>query len=278
MIKEFWQERKEEKRKQKELKKQNKKNPKTREEKAYKIFGVFFTLFLIFGSIFSTCRCEGSFDNYSWDSIVGITDEIKSYLTLRPNKDSLVKNEEVNAIDWSICQDKLSQSGINVVVDNKIVPEKLVSGENLIERNLTLNSVEMACLISKIIETTSLKDKINLIDIDIYEEDNRTYARALFDVQLASIIISDSLPNIYITTISKLEILANQLYCMNSKFTVNELGEEENEKVLEVINDSSIIGIESYTSKLLADKINEFALCINANININDCKITFTKK
>ena len=54
MIKDFWQERKDEKKRQKQLKKQNKKLPKTREQKAYKIFGVCFVLFLIFGSIFYT--------------------------------------------------------------------------------------------------------------------------------------------------------------------------------------------------------------------------------
>ena len=56
MIKEFWQERKENRQKQKELKKQKRKLPKTKEQRSYKIFGVCFTLFLIFGSIFYACR------------------------------------------------------------------------------------------------------------------------------------------------------------------------------------------------------------------------------
>ena len=44
MIKEFWNERRQEKKRLKAERKANRKNPKTKEQIAYKIFGVFFAL------------------------------------------------------------------------------------------------------------------------------------------------------------------------------------------------------------------------------------------
>lgn len=277
MIREFWQERREEKRKQKELKKQNKKLPKSREERAYKIFGVFFVLFLIFGSIFSTCSCNGGgLDGYSWDKIIGITDEIKANLTVPVNKDDLIQKEEINAIDWSICQDKLNDVGLNIILNNKINSELLLAEDLKISSELVLNDIELGCLIENLIDITSLKDSINLIELNLYEENSRTFIRGLFNVELSAIVISDSLPSVFVTTISKLEVLDEKLFVMNSELQINKLSDSANEDALDVLNKSSLVGLETYTSNLLDQKIKEFATCIKANVSIEDCKIKFT--
>ena len=118
MIKEFWQERKEEKKKLKQLKKENKKLPKTKEQKAYKIFGFLFVIFIICGSISFACRGSGQNVDYTWESVVGITDEMKTALTSKFDKAKLL-TDPIDAIDWGSTKEALTQAGLgDIIVDN----------------------------------------------------------------------------------------------------------------------------------------------------------------
>ena len=96
MIKDFWKDRKEEKKRLKELKNQNKKLPATREQRAYKIFGVCFAFFLIFGCIFKACSGSSDTSGFSWESIIGITDEMKDKLEAPVSKKDLLFDKQID--------------------------------------------------------------------------------------------------------------------------------------------------------------------------------------
>ena len=185
MIKEFWQERKEEKRKQKELKKQNKKLPQSKEQRAYKVFGVLFALFLIFGSLFYTCRGIGDVDEYSWDQLIGITDEMKEKLSSRVDKSALIENKELSIIDWSDCKDLMELHNLNVITNDNIDIEILNKKDNILTSEMSLKKNLLGTLVSNMIEQGLNKNKIDLIELTIFQDGNQPMLRTLFNVNLS---------------------------------------------------------------------------------------------
>ena len=228
MIRDFWQERKDEKKRQKQLKKQNKKLPKTREQKAYKIFGVCFALFLIFGSMFYTCRGLGDVDSYSWDSLIGLSADMKSKLSTSVDRTDLIMTKQLDAIDWSNCRDALNSAGVGGVI---------------------------------------LSDEINL---EILTDKSVTLTSTLTLDSRTAVVIGNNLPFIYVTTTSVVNILNNDMYCMNSEFRINNFSEEDNEEVLAVIDDNALVDIGFYTNELIARQINTFSEGVNAIVRIKD--------
>lgn len=276
MIKEFWQEKKEEKRKQKEYKKQNKKIPKTKEQKAYKVFGVFFVLFLIFGSFFYTCRDVGDIDNYTWDSIVGITEETKTLLKTPVEKKDLIFNEEINNTHWLSVQNKFDNAGFEIVINNQLSPELIAEAKLITE--FGLNCSEFGSLSNKLIAMNLYEGDVKIIDTLIYIENEEVVIKNLFILNLSTVVMSGSLPTVYVTTMSTLEVLDYKLHMLNTEFQINKFSEEDNQKVLDVIKNSSILGLEFYTTKHVTSIVNSFASDIDAEIRLDNNEIKFVPK
>ena len=275
MIREFWQERKEEKKRQKELKKQNKKNPKTKEQKAYKIFGVFFALFLIFGSIFYSCRGGSNSDGYSWDSLIGITDEIKTKLKTSVSKETLITDEQINAIHWNTCMEKLTASGLDVVTEDRLDAEKLLSFSQAPDIPLQLESDTLGALLVQMLSIFNSSQDLTLIETVLYTSGEELRLKTLMYINLTSVTIAEKLPNVYLTTDSRVEILDNNLYLLDNNFQINNLNEEDNEEVLEVIEENSLLGLEYYTTKVIENNINNFGIYINCHVEISSTKIKY---
>ena len=269
MIKEFWQERAEQKRKEKELRKQNRKLPKTKEQRAYKVFGLLFALFLIFGSIFYACSGFGDIDNYSWDKLIGITDEIKVSLSTEIKKSDLITNKELNDTDWQVCKEILITKGLgNLIVEDSID----------LSNKITLNYVNTGALASHLLELGSNGADIDLVELIIYQDGIQPMLKTLMYVDLSATVISSTLPYVFMTSVSRLEILDNKLYCLDTTIKINNLDEEKNAEVLEVLEKNAWLGLECYTNDLIVSHLNDFAEYIHAKCEIKGIDIQIIPK
>ena len=271
MIKDFWQERRDEKKRLKQQKKQNKKLPKTKEQRAYKIFGVCFALFLIFGSLFYTCRGIDDADNYSWDSLLGISEEMKDKLSATVNRADLITTKQLDVVDWSNCKDLLIDAGVEGVIlldkiDSDILSEKSVS----LMSTLSLDSRTLGALSKKMIEISLYSDCVELIETTLTYENNTLKLTSLVYLDLTAVVLGNSLPYVYVTTTSVVNVLNNDMYCMNSEFRINDFSEEDNEEALEIIDKNALVDIGFYTNELIAREINTFCEGVSAIVRINN--------
>ena len=274
MIKDFWQERKDEKKRQKQLKKQNKKLPKTGEQKAYKIFGICFTLFLIFGSIFYTCRGVGNVDDYSWDKLIGISEELKVKLATPVDRSDLITTRQLDAIDWSNCKDALNSAGVGgVVLLDEINLEILTDKTVTLTSTLTFDNRTFGALSQKMISTSVYSDTVELIETILTFENNTLSLTSLMCLDLTAVVIGNSLPSVYIRTTSVVNILNNDMYCMSSEYRINNFSDEDNEEALEIIDNNALVDIGFYTNELIAREINTFSEGVNAIVRINNGKL-----
>ena len=275
MIKEFWQERKEEKKRLKAEKKANRKNPKTREQIAYKICGVIFALFIIFGSLGYSCKMTCYSSDYSWDSLIGITDDVVSALSEPVDESILLPNGKINEVDWSLCIESLNNCGIDIVTDFSLDEEKIQSDTKITE-NLNLTNRQLGALIKEYIKKSNKSEYVTLLDFNVNLLEQQYYMDSIVKFSLKNY-IGSSLPDIYIATHSTVTIYDKKIYVGSSELVVNNLPEDKNAKVLEVLN-GSIINLSMYTNELAITSINSFATSISADVALENEIVLFKSK
>ena len=274
MIREFWQNRKEEKKRLKELKKQNKKSPAAREQRAYKIFGICLALFVIFGAFFRACGGNEDTSMYSWESLSGITEEMKGQLEQTVNKKDLLFNKQIDVVDWSYCKDILVDSGVGaVIVEDKIDRTALIGDSVNITSTISLNNRMLGALSQKLIESSLYSGDVELIEVVLEPVDNKLSIKSLMQINLTTVVFADKLPTVFVTTTSTAQVLNNKLYSLNSNCKINKLEESENSDIVEMINNNSLSTLESFTNELIAKEMNKFAEGINAKLRINGSNI-----
>ena len=274
MIKDFWKDRKEEKKRLKELKKQNKKLPASREQRAYKIFGVCFAFFLIFGCIFRACSGSSDTSGFSWESIIGITDEMKDRLEAPVSKKDLLFDKQIDIVDWSYCKDILINSGVgSVIVDNQINMLDVVGKTVTITSPISLDSRMLGALSQKMIENSLYGGDVELVEVMLEMVDDKLIMKSLVRLNLSTVVLSNNLPSVYVTTTSTVHILNKEMFALDSSCRINNLEESDNDAIIELINKNSLSDIEFYTNELIARKINDFAEGVGAKVRINNSNI-----
>jgi hypothetical protein len=273
MIKEFWNERRQEKKRLKSERKANRKNPKTKEQIAYKIFGVFFALFIIFGSFGYSCArsCSGG---YSWDSLAGIDDEIKIALSEPVDESLLIPSGRLNEYDWSSCIDTMTISNIDIVTDFKLDNKKLNNVKNL-EGELQFTNRQLGSLICRYFEDSEYQAYTKLLDMNIMKIDDQYYLKSVILLSLNNY-IGSNLPDVYLQTTSTISIYDKCCFVANSVMNVNHLTGEINARVVNVLN-NNILKMSFISNELISNSINSFASKIHANITLDECLI-FTAK
>lgn len=273
MIKEFWQEQRREKLKQKQLKKENKKQKLSGEEKAYKIFGVCFALFLVIALIVQLSSGAGE-SNYSWDSLVGISEEVKAELKKDVSESDILIDSKLSSADWSACCETFSDSGLNII-KNGVFDEELLSTTSGVEELMQFGSRELGALAVQMLEDVGGYDYISLLNVVLSSENNETRITSVIRLDLEGLISNSNLPNIYLTTTSRLRVLDRQLSALNSEIQVNNFSEELNTEVLEILNKNILSNIENYSNKLIVSQVNLFAELIHSDISVNGDVVEF---
>ncbi|MGN0960610.1 MAG: hypothetical protein ACI4PF_00255 [Christensenellales bacterium] len=277
MIKEFWQERKEEKKRQKQLKKELRKSPKTKEQIAYKVFGVLFAIFLIFGSIGYACNNVGTLDDYSWESVVGISDEMINALTEPVDRNLILTENVLSSYDWQMAQEELLDNCINIVKNGEIDGE-LLNENNYISSNVTFEMMSLGAIIYQFIEGLGSGDRVELLSFKLYEDNEQLYLKSVCFLDLSAIVSGSKLPVVYVTTISRITLINNRVSSLNPSIQLNLIEKQMNDDIVNTINNSSFLDISYYTNTQVINQINNFASLIGANIEISGNNFIFIPK
>ncbi|MBQ7351758.1 MAG: hypothetical protein IJW59_02680 [Clostridia bacterium] len=279
MIKEFWQEHREQKKQLKKERKQSKKHPKTKEQVAYKVFGIIFVIGLMIGSVAFCCRGTGDVPpSYSWDNIIGITDEMKTALTKSVDEKELF-DDAVDIVDWSMARDKLVAGGLGkLIVNDSVDVDKLNSKEVAISSNIDLKENELCALVSKMTEGDEYEDYLQLLFIDIYWEDTQAYLKTIIKMDLSFLIAGTELPQVYVTTVSCLDILNEDLASVGEYIQLNQVEKKLNDEIVETINKNSLLDISVFTNSYVVSIMNVFIDCINADVEIQNNGIRLVTK
>lgn len=276
MIKEFWQEQREEKKRQKQLKKENKKKSRTKEQIAYKVFGIIFAIFLVVGSIGYSCSTVGGFGDYSWDSLIGITDEMKEALTASVDRNLILKECVLTDNDWQDAQEILANNGITMVQDGELAED--YEGD-AITSDMVMPKMALGSLISKLIGSIGTNNNYELLSFKLYLDGGDLYLNTVCMVNLSAVVTGSTLPIVYVNTSSRLRYMSDKICSLNPEYKINLIEDKLNKDILDVIKNSKFAGdLDSFTNTNVVGYIELFAAMIGADAKIVDDNILFESK
>lgn len=279
MIREFWQEYREEKKRQKQLKKANRKQAKTGEQKAYSIFGILLTIFVIFGAFGSTCS-RGNADNveFDWGSIVGVDDAMIEVLSAPVNRNEILIDGTLTTLDFDNLAIELNANGLGAFLEEG-VDDDLTEEDLQIKSDFSLTQSALGALVSDMMEGASNGDGFELLSFKMFEnEDSHIILRTVVYLDLSQVVPSDKLPMVYVTTTSRIQMQINELVSFNNYVQLNQIDDEMNEEIVDKINNSSFSEIAYHTNNAIVGQLNLFAEFINAKICLENDNIIFQVK
>ena len=262
-ILDFLREEREEKKKRRQLQKEQKKGKKTKEEKKRKVFGILTFVILAFG-IFFYC-CSGISDGYDWNEIIGITEEMIIELEKPVDESKLFTNDKISEMDWLECNNILLDAGIDF--------EK--SEDNAATKSFVLNNKQVGALSKKLLSEVENSLSLNIYDMEFYAIGEVIYQKSIMLLDLSKIIVGSKLPSVYLTTISKVEVLSNSLICLSNEIVINNIAEDKNKEILEVLNNSSNKKLEKVTNEVVDSLITIFAKGFNLEMVLSHGQIEF---
>lgn len=261
----FLKEEREEKKRRKKLQKEQKKHKLTSEQKRYKIFGIITGCLITFGAIFSCCSSMGG-GSYSWNNLIGITDEMIVALEKEVAEKDVINGQIIGENDWNSCNEKLLNAGIDI--ENDFITEITIND------SFYLSDRELGAMAKQSLEKLG-SNNAKVMDFEIYAIGEIYYEKSVVLVNLSNIVINSNLPNVYITTTSKIEVLSNTIICMDYDVKINNIEKEMNDKILDVIKNSSTTDIQTIGNSLINTTINTFALTIGAEIVLHHGQVYF---
>lgn len=250
-LKEFLHEEKLERKRIRAELKQGKKQPRTTREKVYKIVSIIFVIAVVCGSLIFACNNMSG--GYDWNTINGITEEVKGKLERNIDVNVLLGDMAITNDDKLSCRAKFVDSGIDFdQIDNK---KKIVPNSNI-----ELNSREACVLVKDILTDLDSSQNIEVLGIKIYNELHVMYQKSVIKVKLSDYITNANLPDIYLTSVSKCEIQDKQITALNYSTIINNLSIEESQEILQILNKNVIT---TNFKKLGNDNVNTALNIIN---------------
>lgn len=261
----FLKEEREERKKRKKLQKEQKKQKLTREQKKYKIFGIITGCLITFGAIFSCCSSLGGGD-YSWNKLVGITDDMIIELEKPVAEKDIIPGKIIGDSDWNSCKQKLLNVGIDIEDESGADPDVLES--------FYLSDRDLGSMAKQSLEKIGGYNA-KIMDFEIYAIGNTYYERSVILINLSNVVLASNLPSVYITTISKIEVLGNNVTCMDYDVKINNIEKNMNDMILDVLKTSSTTDIKTVGNSLVNTTINAFAMTIDAEITLHHGQVYF---
>ena len=258
----FLKEEKAERKKRKQLQKEQKKGNKTPEQKRMKIYAIITGFLIVFGVLFYTCRNAGG---YSWNDILGITDEMIVELEKEVDEDVLFPNGKITDMDWHSCDIVLKSAGIDLESDEDISPTT----------SFVLTDRELGALSKKLLVTIDTSIIKNISDLELYVVGNKTYLRSVVDINLSDLVMGATLPKVYLTTTSHIELLSNSITCMTNEIKINNLSSELNEELLSVLDSNSSTNLKSIGNEIISTLITIFGSSIGCEMVLMHGQIQF---
>jgi len=264
-LKEFLIEEREEKKKRKLEQKEIKKSSKTKEQRYYKVAGIICGILVTFGALFNACSGLAGSD-FDFGSIIGITDEMIDAINEPVDENLLFIDGRIGNDDLTACKDILNGAGANVLdYDEELVAES----------TFVLNSKQLGAMANEILLSEDMQIKMSLLDLDIYAENDVFYEKTITQVDLNNIIEGKSLPKVYLTSVSKIAILGDELKILNTDLRINMLEDEINDKIIKILKSYNDFSLVDASNDMVNTVINLFSSSVKTKIYLQNDGIEF---
>lgn len=239
------------------------KKAKTPEEKRRKIYSIVFGFLITFGVIFYTVNsCSGS---YSWESVVGITDEMKIALEQSVSEETIFPNGRITQTNYDSLTIKLNSAGIDFDSDEDINPHS----------DLILSEKEAGALVNQIFSALDETKKYEVKDFSVYTILDAIYCKSVITLNLSEAISGSTLPSVYLISTSKVQILDNTIMCMETDYQINEIDDPLNDEIIDVLNKNMTGSIISNSNEMLCSTLSLFAESCTYSIELKNHEICF---
>ena len=258
----FLKKEREERKAYRQLQKKQKKI-KTPEEKRRKIYSIVFGFLIAFGVVFYTANsCSG---NYSWENIVGITDEMKIALERSVSEESIFPSGRIDQTYYDSLATKLASAGIDFESDEDVDPSS----------DMILSDKETGALVNNITSALDETRKYEVKDFSIYKVLETTYCKSVMILNLSEMISGSTLPSVYLITTSKVQVLDNTIMCMETEYQINEIEDPLNDEIISVLNKNMANSFISASNELLCSTLSLFAESCSYTIDLKNHEICF---
>ncbi len=275
MIKEFWQEVKEERKLKKQLKKQNKKRRLTGEEKAYKVFGILLGFFVLFGSIFFTCNRPKGDGEVSWGDAVGLTPEMVEELEKPVDENLILTNGKLNFDDYMSFVKVFTDAGVKCFNEDGEIIDSANEKDAYITSTVTLNDKQLGGYCRETNRDMGFVGTIDLLDLDIFSENEKTYLKTIVYCKLDKVINNTDLPNVYLTSISEIRVLSGSLAILDTTVQINQISQESNDFIVEKLDELSDNAFSTLANDTMSLYINMIKSVFNTTITIGSEALVF---
>lgn len=275
MIREFWKEVREEEKEKKRLKKETKKKRLTGEQKAYKVFGILLTIFVIFGSIFFTCKNNGDGEvDFSWGDLLGISEETIEELNEPVDLNLLIPNGKITSLDAIDFENKMRTAGVKNTLFEDDDIEDNDEEAFYIEREMILTSKEIGAYCNSMAKEMGESSSFEMLDLEISYNDGY-YLTTIAYCDLADVVSYDSLPKVYLTTVSEIRLMGSdkELKVVGGSTRINRLDDDKNDEIIKKID--SIGTLSTYVNTLTVEYIEMLKYVVNAELKLMDDGIKF---
>ena len=97
-------------------------------------------------------------------------------------------------------------------------------------------------------------------------------------ISMIIVVLSNNLPKVYVKTTSTLRILNNQVASLNPDFQINVIDSTLNDKIVETLEDSSLLGLHKFTNDSVVSVINGFVNRIYSGVVLTANGLEFVVK
>ena len=213
---------------------------------------VLFTLLLIFAfTISPIISILGSLDGVSFGYLEELTKNYTDELEKPTDPENLIKYEKIEESDYLEFYDTMVANNINFFnLDKGLNLSKLNNYTTIITSEFTLSGKAVGSFINNMVntsDTTSLNPdedvetivksySVEILEVSIYEENSATYMYSSMSIPLNELFGVSNLPEIYLSTTSKITIEDNKIVASEYFTRINELDDQTNKDVLAIFN------------------------------------------
>ena len=287
MIKEFWQEVREEKKERKRLKKQRKKLALTGEQKATKIMAILFGFFVFFGSLFFACSGFSLGDlTITWGQLVGLDAEIVEQLEAPVDENLLLIDGRITNDDYMSFVNAWITAGADPsyfdetgeLIDKEVEDDGVEEDAEVlyIDSVLNLNGKELGGWCRETNIDLGYVSTMDILDMKFYKIGEQHYMSTIALCKLSKLLESDEVPNVYLKTVSPIKILDGSIAILGCELYINQLSEESNKIVVDKINEVTSDKLTTLVNDLVVTAyINPLKTIFNATMALTDNGVSF---
>lgn len=246
-------------------KKQQKRASKTKEQKFYKFAGVIVGILVTIGALMSVGSAfDGDFDI---GETFGITNEMIAAIEQPVDENLLFDRGRILESDLYECKEILDDAGANLLDSNK---EELVA-----EKTFYLNSKQLGALVNELISSDELQIQMYILDLQIFKENDCFYEKTITQIDLNSIVDEKSLPKVYLISVSKIEVLGDQIKILDTDMHINLLDDEMNDQFIKLLGKYNNFNLVNASNEMVNMAVDIFASSVNTKVFLKDNGIEF---